>query len=84
MTDNLLRLTDADLLGLAKALRSKRLDAPYTPLGVQRVASSPLASEIAAELQGLADQGFTAFQIATTLELIVKAAQSTPPRRGSH
>jgi phosphatidylserine/phosphatidylglycerophosphate/cardiolipin synthase-like enzyme len=69
----LLQLTDADLLELAKALRANRLDAPYSARGIERVASSPMASEIAAALQKLTQEGFSPLQLATALDLAVKA-----------
>jgi phosphatidylserine/phosphatidylglycerophosphate/cardiolipin synthase-like enzyme len=78
MTEHLLRLPDADLQELVKALMANRLDAPYTPTAVHRIVSSPHASEIAVDLQGLADQGFSAFHIATTVELMVKARGQRP------
>jgi hypothetical protein len=78
MTEHLLRLPDADLQELVKALRASRLDAPFTPTGVHRIVSSPRVSEIAVDLQGLADQGFSPFHIATTLELMVKARRQRP------
>jgi phosphatidylserine/phosphatidylglycerophosphate/cardiolipin synthase-like enzyme len=73
MSEHLLRLTDADLHELVKAMRANRLEAPYTSIGVQRVASGPLASDIVADLKKLADQGFSPAQIATTMELLVRA-----------
>ena len=78
MTEHLLRLPDADLHELVKALRANRLEAPYTPIGVQRIVSSPLVGELAVDLLGLADQGFSPFHIATTLELMVKARSQRP------
>ena len=78
MTDNLHRITDADLLDLARALRSHRLEPPYAPIGVQRVSCSALGADIAAGFQGLAGQGFSPVQIATTLELMVKARGQRP------
>src|SRR5260370_36609905 len=69
MTDNLHRITDADLLDLARALRSHRLEPPYAPIGVQRVSCSALGADIAAGFQGLAGQVCSPVQIATTLEL---------------
>jgi phosphatidylserine/phosphatidylglycerophosphate/cardiolipin synthase-like enzyme len=78
MTEHLLRLPDADLQELVKALRANRLDAPYIPTGVYRIVSSPHASEIAVDLQGLADQGFSPLHIATTMELMVKARRQRP------
>jgi phosphatidylserine/phosphatidylglycerophosphate/cardiolipin synthase-like enzyme len=73
MMESLLRLTDADLLELVKALKSYRLAAPYTAMAVQRVASNALASQIAIDLQHLADQDFTPLQLAMTIDLMVKA-----------
>jgi phosphatidylserine/phosphatidylglycerophosphate/cardiolipin synthase-like enzyme len=78
MNENLFRLTDADLLDLAKALRSNRLEPPYTAIGVQRVSSSPRGPDIAADLQALAEQGFAPSHIATTMELMVKARDQRP------
>ncbi|MBI1833127.1 MAG: phospholipase [Planctomycetes bacterium] len=78
MTEHLLRLPDADLQELVKALRANRLEAPYTPTGVHRIVSSSHVSEIAVDLQGLADQGFSPFHIATTMEMMVKARSQRP------
>jgi phosphatidylserine/phosphatidylglycerophosphate/cardiolipin synthase-like enzyme len=78
MTEHLLRLADADLQELVKALRANRLEAPYTPIGVQRIVSSPHLPEVATDLQSLADQGFSAFHIATAMDLMVKARSQRP------
>ncbi len=78
MTEHLLRLPDADLQELVKALRANRLEAPYTPTGVHRIVSSLHVSEIAVDLQALADQGFSPSHIATTVELMAKARSQRP------
>jgi phosphatidylserine/phosphatidylglycerophosphate/cardiolipin synthase-like enzyme len=78
VTENLSRLADTDLRDLAQALRTIRLEAPYTAIGVERVTSIPLAPEIAADLQALARQGFSPFHIATTMELMVAARGQRP------
>jgi phosphatidylserine/phosphatidylglycerophosphate/cardiolipin synthase-like enzyme len=75
MTEYLLQLTDADLLELARALRSKRLEAPYSTIGVGRIIASPHADPVASELQALAREGFSSLQLATTIELISKARE---------
>jgi phosphatidylserine/phosphatidylglycerophosphate/cardiolipin synthase-like enzyme len=73
MMEHLLRLSDTDLHELATALRSDRLPGPYSAVTVERVVSTPLASNVAEELQQLADQGFLPDQIATTMEIMVQA-----------
>jgi phosphatidylserine/phosphatidylglycerophosphate/cardiolipin synthase-like enzyme len=78
MTEHLPVLPDADLQELVRALRANRLESPYTPTGVQRIVSGPYVSEVAIGLQRLADQGFSSFQIATTMELMVKARSQRP------
>lgn len=78
MSEHLLRLADDDLQELVKALRASRLEGPYTSAGVQRIVSGPHVSEIAIDLQGLADQGFSPVHIATTMELMVKARGQRP------
>ncbi len=79
MTEPLLALSDGELDELAGALRSKRLTAPFTALGVQRIVDGERADAVAGALQQLADQGFAAQQLAATLELLLKdrAARST-------
>jgi phosphatidylserine/phosphatidylglycerophosphate/cardiolipin synthase-like enzyme len=73
MSEHLLRLTDADLWELVKALKSQRVEAPFSALGIQRIITSPLGNEIATELQILADEGFSSHQLATVLEMTIKA-----------
>jgi phosphatidylserine/phosphatidylglycerophosphate/cardiolipin synthase-like enzyme len=71
MTTPLLTLADTDLHGLAMALRSGRLGAPFTGIAVQRVASPRLADALAHELQTLITQGFTPTQIATLIDILL-------------
>src|SRR4051794_28630423 len=78
MMEHLSRLADNDLQELATALRSNRLESLFTPIGIARITSSPRAPEIAAELQALADQGFTPCHLATTMELMVKSRSQRP------
>ena len=68
----LLQLADHDVRGLATALRSGRLVAPFTGLAVQRVVAPPLAAALAQALDTLVRQGFTAAQIATLLDLLLE------------
>ncbi len=70
MTDPLLLLSDSDLAEIGRALRARRLDPPFSGTGLQRILPEPAATQIAAALQQLADQGFTLDQMATVTELI--------------
>jgi phosphatidylserine/phosphatidylglycerophosphate/cardiolipin synthase-like enzyme len=72
MSEHLLRLTDADIWELIKALKSQRLEAPFSSLGIQRIITSPDGNEVAVELQLLSDQGFSSNQLATVLEMTIK------------
>jgi phosphatidylserine/phosphatidylglycerophosphate/cardiolipin synthase-like enzyme len=65
-------LTDADLTALASALRSGRLHAPFTTVGVQRFCSVVHAAAAAARLQQLADEGMQAPHLALLAETIVR------------
>jgi len=78
MSEFLLQLPDASLWEIVKALRSQRLDAPYSPLGIDRVIAGPHCQEVATELQSLADQYFSPIQLATLLELTIKARGQRP------
>lgn len=71
MTTQLLTLADTDLHGLATALRSGRLGAPFTGLAVQRLVPLRLADVLARELQTLVTQGFTPVQIATLIDVLL-------------
>ena len=83
MTTQLLTLADTDLQGLATALRSGRLVAPFTGLAVQRVASPRLADALAHELQTLVTQGCTPVQIATLMTYCCTIVHSVAGMRPS-
>jgi phosphatidylserine/phosphatidylglycerophosphate/cardiolipin synthase-like enzyme len=68
---DLLQLADSDLRELAVALRARRLTPPYTAISVQRFVAGPSAAAVAGELQGLANQGFTAEQLAVIFDLLL-------------
>ncbi len=72
MSEQLLRLGDHDLRGIATALRSGRLAPPFTTVAVGRYVSTGLADGIAAELQAIASHGFTAPQLAAVIDLLLK------------
>lgn len=59
-------------------MRARRLTAPFTAMGVQRLIAGPIAAAVAGSLQRLADQGFTAEQLAVTLDLLVCDRARTP------
>lgn len=72
MTAHFLKLTDSDLRNLSLALRSERIVLPISALAIQRIVSSTLAPGIANDLQILANEGFTASQLATLVDLLLK------------
>jgi len=79
MSQNLLQLADADLVEIIRALKSNRLEGPYSPPAIGRVVNSPHADSVATELQKLADQGFSPGNLAVLLEVALKArGQRTP------
>jgi len=63
-------LSDADLRGLAAALKSRRVSAPYSELQITRILSPKLAAEVTASLRELESLNFTEQQIAATLEML--------------
>ena len=71
MITDLFQLGSSDLRQLAAALRSGRLSAPVSPIGVGRVVPQAAAEAVATELQRFSDQGFSEAQIATMLETLV-------------
>ena len=73
MTTQLLTLADPDLQGLATALRSGRLVAPFTGIAVQRVAPPRLADALAHELQKLALQSTAVVMSFLSLMLVCYA-----------
>jgi len=78
MADELLQLVDSDLRELAAALRARRLTAPFTAMSVQRLIAGPIAATATGALQRLADRGFTAEQLAVTLDLLISDRARTP------
>lgn len=71
MSAVLVTLADNDLSELASALRSGRLDVPYSALSVQRHVPHAMASAVSSELQQFVAKGFAAGQIAILLDLIL-------------
>lgn len=63
-------LTGSDLAGLAEAVRSGRVSAPFTSLAVQRYCSEANAETIATELQAMSDGGATQELIARIAEML--------------
>ena len=78
MNGQLLQLSESDLRGIATALRSGRLGPPFPPLALQRVMSRQLAEQLAEELHGLHEHGFTAEQIATIIDLLLTDRSHRP------
>lgn len=70
MTDDLRKLSAADLRDLAGALRTGRLDLSGNTLAVQRIVPGHHAPAIAACLRHLAGEGFAPRSLAATLELL--------------
>ena len=71
MSQQLFRLSDHDLRGLAAAIRSHRIAPPWTALALQRLLPSSVCEDAAAELRLLADQGLSGDQLAAMLEFVV-------------
>jgi len=76
--DELLQLAQSDLRELVAALRARRLTAPYTAMNVERPIAGPIAADVAAALQRLADRGFAAEQLAIALDLLAQDRARTP------
>ena len=80
MIEHLLQLGSSDLHQLAAALRSHRLGAPFNSVGIGRLVPRAASQDIASELQGLCDQGFSAEQLASVLDLVVKDREQQAKR----
>jgi phosphatidylserine/phosphatidylglycerophosphate/cardiolipin synthase-like enzyme len=76
--DELLRLSDRDLLEVAHALRSGRLPAPFAAVAVRRVVPGEGAAALAASLDRMSGAGFVPDQIAGTLDLLRADRQRRP------
>jgi hypothetical protein len=83
MTDKLLALSSSDLSAIANPIRSGRLNAPFRPVGLQRILTDASTAEAAGELQSLIDRGFAAQHVAELLEAIVMTG-SAGPRSTTH
>ena len=66
----LLDLTARDLQEIANALRSGRLQMPFSLVSLHRVINSAPPATVADQLRRLSDANFTAEQIALTLDLL--------------
>lgn len=78
MTQHLHQLSEHDLRSLSNALRSGRIGPPFSTAALSRFIPSSLGSVASADLKSLADSGFSAAQIATTLDLLI-ADRATRP-----
>src|SRR5262249_19831932 len=72
LMDALDALTDADLTAVGAALRSGRLQAPFTGVSVQRYCSAAHAAAVAGGLQQLHDEGMPPRHLALLAESIVR------------
>ena len=70
MTATFTKLSDTDLQALIAALRSGRVESPFSAIQVSRVVPQTLSATIREALVALDTQGFTSQQVATVLELI--------------
>jgi phosphatidylserine/phosphatidylglycerophosphate/cardiolipin synthase-like enzyme len=78
MINELLTLSANELSELAAALRSGRLNPPYTAISFQRLLTVTAASTVAPAIQELSNSAFTPEQVAKTLELIARDRTSRP------
>lgn len=70
MIDGLAALNDRDLESLAAALRGGRLGPPFAAVAIERVISRNNAEPVASAFERLAALGFSAEQIAVSLEVL--------------
>ena len=75
MSDQLVKLTDADLQTLAAALRSGRLVVPITAIAIQRFVSPGIADEATREIESLMSQGLTLPQVASVFDFVRRDRQ---------
>ncbi|HEX5270196.1 MAG TPA: DISARM system phospholipase D-like protein DrmC [Gemmataceae bacterium] len=76
--DALAPLTDGDLAALAAALRSGRLQAPFSPVAVGRYAPPAQAVAIAHRLQQLHEEGMQAPHLALLAETVARTRAQRP------
>ena len=74
----LVELSDRDLQEVSAALRSGRLSPPFSAIALQRILPGPLRPSVAEILKRFADGGFTAGQIAITLDVLTADRQRRP------
>jgi len=74
--DVLQRMSVPDLIAVASALRSGRLDIPFTEVALRRYCGGNLACELAAEISRLADEGMQSRHIG----LLVNAVATSRTR----
>jgi len=74
----LVSLNPVELEALAALLRSGRLTAPFFCSGVERVVSASVATEVARDLQELADNGLNSVGLAMSLKLLASGLKRRP------
>jgi phosphatidylserine/phosphatidylglycerophosphate/cardiolipin synthase-like enzyme len=79
MMDNLLSLSRSDLLTLAAAIRSRRLNAPYTALSLGRFLATESATAASNGLCAMADSGMDSQATASVLEMLATAVSQRLP-----
>jgi phosphatidylserine/phosphatidylglycerophosphate/cardiolipin synthase-like enzyme len=72
-------LTNADLQGLAEALRAGRLSAPFTAVAVRRYCPASRANAVAERLQQLHADGMQSQHLALLVETVARTRLSVPP-----
>jgi hypothetical protein len=72
-----LKLSRPALLGLASALETGRLFAPYSTTNVESLVPNGLRQDVITELNHLHRQGFTPLHIAYTLNLLATERQAS-------
>ncbi len=76
--DQLLSLSDRDLNEIATALRAGRLTLPFSSIALQHVLPGVRSPTVVESFRQLADSGFTALQLAATLDLLLLDRQQRP------
>jgi phosphatidylserine/phosphatidylglycerophosphate/cardiolipin synthase-like enzyme len=71
-------LTDADLTTLAGALRTERLQPPFTVVALQRYCPLPHAGEVARQLHTLYEEGMSLRHLALLAETIARTRSGLP------
>lgn len=78
MKTALLSLSPLELKALAAALRTGRLNAPYSASSLNRLFHGPIAASVSASLQSMADIGMQPAAAAYSLELLASALSERP------